>query len=196
MRWLCSIAALLSAQIADADTVDIEVTDPPRSFVSARGGDPVSIVATVHYHLTSSEGGQIAFAVQDQDSKPLATVPLSAVPVKRRRDVVVFKTSVKTLGPRVKRVVLVAALITEVPVSPRIRRPASVIDTRLSHKTLSRSLTQPREPQTVRPPQGPPASSSLPDPRQPATSPDPTDQREPLTVAASSSAPPISRTRC
>ncbi len=132
--WLCFAAVLPLAQVAGADTLDIEVAEPPRSFVFTRGADPVPIVATVRYHLTSAEKALLALVIQDQDEKPLATVPLSAETVKRGRDAIVFKTSVKTLGPRVKRVVLSAVLIMEVPGSPRVRPPGSLLQDRVSFK--------------------------------------------------------------
>ena len=132
--WLCSAAVLLLAPVASADTLDVEATEPPRSFAFTRGADPVPMVATVRYHLTSGETAQLLFTIQDQDNKPLATRPLPAASVKRGRGSVTFRTSVGTLDPRVKRVVLSAVLIIDVPGTARVRPPSSLLQDSLTYK--------------------------------------------------------------
>jgi hypothetical protein len=114
----CTLAlSLLLGGSAGLDNLRLKRTAPPKDFRFTRGGPPVELVIAATVHVRSSEGDQVALAVHDQLNRPLMTRPEPIQRVQQGRNSLVFKPTIKSLGPDVTEVVVEAALLNA------IRRP-------------------------------------------------------------------------
>ena len=130
---LVMAAALLTPALAVADNLRIEHSDPPKSFRFSRGAAPVDIAITLRYKVEAAEGDEIAFAVHDQKNRPLMTQPMPIAKVSQGEDSIIFKTTIKTLEPDAKSVVVEAVLVKALRRGGR-SRPGESCRAKLTYK--------------------------------------------------------------
>ena len=72
LRVLLAVAfVVVASTVAGADTLKIDRAEPPKSFRFARGAEPMELAVTIRCDIDGEQGGEIAFAVHDQQGRPL-----------------------------------------------------------------------------------------------------------------------------